>query len=227
MKKRLDDRRGHARFEIVGILSGTLEVWQRSKMINFSTGGALIESAVVLDIGKRIEGRVATGAQVREMPSDVCWAVSVRKPTTSKGQYRLGIAWAEPLVENDQLMTMGSRPLSRLPRSPERRRAGRFLPTDTLELSWPSWLTVELIDVSQSGVLIGSPASVPVQERGQLRLRFGERPFVGEIEIRRIDPRPHPRPGIGLGATFTSLDEANRGALCHFIGAGGRYPQPQ
>jgi hypothetical protein len=53
-------------------------------------------------------------------------------------------------------------------------------------------------------------------------LRLGPSAFVGEVEIRRVDARQPPRPGIWLGATFTTLDDANRGALARFLEAGGQ-----
>ena len=48
MKRRLADRRGRPRFEIVGELWGTLETVMGMPLVNISHGGALIESAVTL-----------------------------------------------------------------------------------------------------------------------------------------------------------------------------------
>jgi hypothetical protein len=48
MKRRLADRRGRPRFEIVGELWGTLETVIGMPLVNISHGGALIESAVSL-----------------------------------------------------------------------------------------------------------------------------------------------------------------------------------
>jgi hypothetical protein len=221
VKKRLDDRRSRVRFEIVGVLNGTLEVWQRCTMVNFSTGGALIESADLLEVGNRIDARLEIGGRMREVQSDVRRVATIPDRTIGKGRYQLGIEWGDRLSEDDRLVRSESVPQKSLARLPERRRSVRFLPSGRVEVSWPNGLTVELIDISECGVLVSSRGALPIGERGLLRLRLGPSAFVGEVEIRRVDARQPPRPGIWLGATFTTLDDANRGALDRFIEAGG------
>ena len=48
MKRRLGDRRGRPRFEIVGELWGTLETVLAMPLRNISPGGALVQSVVAL-----------------------------------------------------------------------------------------------------------------------------------------------------------------------------------
>jgi len=48
MKRRLGDRRGRPRFEIVGELWGTLDTVIGMPLVNIGTGGALVQSSVPL-----------------------------------------------------------------------------------------------------------------------------------------------------------------------------------
>lgn len=48
MKRRLADRRGRPRFEIVGDLWGTLETVMGMPLVDISHGGALVQSALTL-----------------------------------------------------------------------------------------------------------------------------------------------------------------------------------
>lgn len=51
MRRRLTDRRGRSRFEIVGDLTGTVEAAARLEICDVSLDGALVRSAVALQPG--------------------------------------------------------------------------------------------------------------------------------------------------------------------------------
>ena len=79
---------------------------------------------------------------------------------------------------------------------------------------------VQLLDISQSGALIGSDISFPVHTRGHFRTGLGGLPFSAEIVVKRHHPRPLPRSRAGLGAQFDSVDERNMRNLEQFLGRG-------
>ena len=55
-------------------------------------------------------------------------------------------------------------------------------------------------------------------ERGELRVRLGDRHFAAQIEAKRSDLRRGPHPLYHLAAAFISVDEASRLHLKEFIG---------
>ena len=101
---------------------------------------------------------------------------------------------------------------------PERRRADRIPTRDGSEISRPAWTTIELLDISTIGVLFVAPQEMAPGERGQLRIRLGDRGFVSEIEIQRVDRHPSVFKGYRIGAIFTALDDVHRVTLEEFVG---------
>jgi hypothetical protein len=76
MKRRLGDRRGRPRFEIVGDLWGTLDTVVGMPLVNIGRGGALVQSAVPLTpesvhhVALSCEGQhTPTSIQVRHVRS--------------------------------------------------------------------------------------------------------------------------------------------------------------
>jgi len=216
VKKRIGDRRRRPRFEIVGTLSGTLETWQRFRLVNLGPGGALIESLTPLVPGSRVNGRVIICGQVR----DVRATIRRVEPDGAQRKYHVAVEWGQPLEETDTLLTTDAVPQRRdTARHPiERRRALRVAPSNDPEIRWPTWSTVELIDISTSGVFFTSPVLLPAGERAQLRLRLGERSFSAEVEVRRGHAQGTRHSGFPLGAVFTVLDDASRFTLDDFLG---------
>lgn len=219
VKKRIGDRRRRPRFEIVGTLTGTLETWQRFQLVNLAAGGALIESQTALVPGSRINGRVMICDQLR----DVRATVRRVEPNDGEQRYRVAVEWGQALAENDALLTTDAVPHGRdMGRNiAERRRAPRVAPLHRREIRWPSWSTVELIDISTSGVFLTSPVALEAGERAQLRLRLGERSFNAEVEVRRGHAQGARRTGFPLGAVFTYVDDASRFTLDDFLGDQG------
>jgi hypothetical protein len=216
VKRRIGDRRRGARFEIVGTLSGTLETWQRFKLLDLGAGGALLESPTPLLPGSRVNGRVAICGQLR----DVRAIVRRVESEGTQQRYRVAIEWGQPLSENDMLLTAHQVPGRReLPRpGADRRRVMRVAPPSPAEIQWPAWATINLLDISTTGVLFTSPIALAPGEKGHLRLRLGDRSFNAEVEIRRGTPDGARGASYKVGASFVTLDEVSRFTLDEFLG---------
>lgn len=99
-------------------------------------------------------------------------------------------------------MTAGADDRRRWPRVP----VTRLVPDVSLPLS----ATVQLLDISETGVLLASGQSLDVGRRAQLRLRIGAEPLDVLVEVRRVTSA---RPGLSafrVGAAFVNLDEDSR-----------------
>jgi hypothetical protein len=218
LKKRIGDRRGRARFEIVGTLTGTLETVQRFKVRNVGAGGALVDSTVPLPLHSRITGRLAFRGQSREVRGEVRHITPLRDRADTM-RYLIGVQWEPPTRVADLL---GAEPVSPAAagarHTPERRTSARLPAVGDVEIGQPNWSTVELLDISTTGVLVASPVVVDVGGKAELRVRLGERSFAAQIEVKRTDSA---KTGLGshrLGAAFVGLDEGNRLNLEDFIG---------
>jgi hypothetical protein len=216
VKKRIGDRRRGPRFEIVGALSGTLETWQRCRLVNLGAGGALIESPSPLLPGSRVNGRLAIAGQLR----DVRAVVRRVDHDGAQQRYQVGVEWGQPLAESDTLLMpdAGTQRREKPTNMVERRRTVRVTPPSQSEIQWPSWSTIELIDISTTGVLFTSPLPLDAGHKGQLRMRLGERSFNAEVEIRRGQSERTQQTVYRLGAAFTSVDETSRFTLDDFLG---------
>jgi hypothetical protein len=216
-KKGIGDRRGRPRFEIVGTLTGTLETWRRLEIRNLGVGGALLDTSTPLLPGSRIGGRLSLRGRVREIRGEV------RHITTIVGRdatrYLVGVQWHTALSVADLESLETLRPVApSVAHVPERRASLRFLAGTDAELDQPTWSTVNLVDVSTTGVLFSSPVPLDVGERGELRVRFGEGSFAAQLEVRRTEVRKTPHLGYRAGAVFVSLDDVSRLHLEDFIG---------
>lgn len=215
MKKRIGDRRKGPRFEIVGVLGGTLETWQRFKLLNVGAGGALLEAPAPLLSGSRVNGRITMAGQMREVRA----LVRRVDPDETQQRYHVAVEWAQALADTDMLLAAGTSSPRRdhLPIA-DRRRSARIAPRTTSEIEWPTWSTVALVDISTTGVLFTSPVAVAVGEKGQIRMRLGDRTFNADVEVRRGQVQGTKHPGYRIGAAFSFLDEASRMALEDFLG---------
>ncbi len=215
MKKRIGDRRKGPRFEIVGVLGGTLETWQRLKLLNVGAGGALLEAPAPLLSGSRVNGRLTMAGQLREVRA----LVRRVDPDEAQQRYRVAVEWAQALADTDALLASGTSS-PRRDHSPiaDRRRSPRVAPRTTSEIEWPTWSTVALMDISTTGVLFTSPVALAVGEKGQIRMRLGDRTFNADVEVRRGQAQGTKHPGYRIGAAFSFLDEASRMALEDFLG---------
>jgi hypothetical protein len=214
VKKRIGDRRKVPRFEIVGALGGTLETWQRFKLLNVGAGGALLEAPAPLLSGSRVNGRVTMAGQLREVRA----LVRRVDPDASQQRYRVAVEWTQPLADTDTLLAADTTSPRQHLRIADRRRSARIAPRSPSEIEWPTWSTVTLVDISTSGVLFTSPVALAVGERGQIRMRLGDRTFSADVEIRRGQTQGAKHGGYRIGAVFSVLDEASRFALEDFLG---------
>jgi len=218
VKKRIGDRRGRGRFEIVGTLTGTLETLRRFKVRNVSAGGALIDTPVAFALHTRIAGRLTFKGQSREIRGEVRHIATVRE-TGEARRYVAGLEWEPSTRVDDLLSTEALTPAAgSARRNPERRADVRLIAGGDAEIGQPNWATVELIDISTTGVLVASTVQVETGERGELRVRLGERSFAAQIEVKRSDSPKAPHALYRLGAAFVSLDEGSRVHLEDFIG---------
>ena len=222
MRKRIGtDRRTRSRFEIVGTLSGTLETLQRLGVRNVGTGGALITARAAPPLGSRLTGRLAMNGQFVEIKAEVRHS-GVRRGRRDEDSHVIGIEWVDTDAAIAELLH-GEQAKPRrdsLRVGPERRRTPRVMPKDRAEINRPTWTTVELVDISASGVLFFGADSMAIGQKGQLRMRLGDNAFAGQIEVRRVNIQTTPSKGYRIGAVFSALDEASRETLEQFIGTG-------
>ena len=78
---------------------------------------------------------------------------------------------------------------------------------------------VQLLDISQSGALVGCDAPLPVGTRGHVRLGLAALPFTAEVAVKRHHPRTV-RAQIGLGTQFASMDDRSKQHLEQFLRRG-------
>lgn len=101
----------------------------------------------------------------------------------------------------------------------ERRRFPRVpIGKQVPDLSLPVSATVQLIDISETGVLLASWQPLDVGRRAQLRIRIGAEPLNVLVEVKRVASAP--RPGLAsyrLGAEFVNLDEESRQKIEGFL----------
>jgi c-di-GMP-binding flagellar brake protein YcgR len=79
---------------------------------------------------------------------------------------------------------------------------------------------VQLLDISQSGALLGCETGIPLGTRGQFRAGLGAAPFTAEVDVRRRQPRKLAKGQVGLGTQFTAMDERSRQNLDQFLRRG-------
>ena len=216
MGRGIGDRRSRARFEIVGTLTGTLQTWRRLEIKNLGLGGALLEATVPLSPGSRMGGRLVLRGRSTQVQAEVRHITTLVDRDTAR--YLMGVRWDSSERMADLINVEGMRPVQGGPREIERREAVRFVAGADAELEQPHWATVELLDVSTTGVLFSAPALVAVGERGELRARLGDASVSAQIEVRRTAPPKPPAQGHRVGASFVSLPEGSRMHLEDFIG---------
>jgi len=76
---------------------------------------------------------------------------------------------------------------------------------------------VQLLDISQSGALIGCETGLPIGTHGQIRAGLGNEPFHAEVAVKRHHVKSASRGQVGLGTVFGSMDDRSRRTLELFL----------
>jgi c-di-GMP-binding flagellar brake protein YcgR len=85
-------------------------------------------------------------------------------------------------------------------------------------MSLPTALTVQLLDISETGVLLSSSQRLTVGQRAQLRTRIGSEPMTLNVEVRRVsDATRHSRGPFRVGAQFVGLDDETQRKISRFL----------
>ena len=108
-RRKLGDRRGKPRFDIVGELPGTLETVLRVPMANISSGGALLQSHVALAPDSVHKVTLSAGGQDFITPVRVR---HVRETTSADGErgFLIGVEFIalDPVLLGHMAELMGS-----------------------------------------------------------------------------------------------------------------------
>jgi len=108
-RRKLGDRRGKPRFDIVGDLPGTLETVLRLPMENISSGGALLQSHVALAPDSVHKVTLSAGGQDFITPVKVRY---VREMTLADGErsFLIGVEFIslDPVLLGHMAQLMGS-----------------------------------------------------------------------------------------------------------------------
>ncbi len=88
-KDRLGDRRGELRFEIIGQLWGSLEVYERLPLRNLGRGGALVESLLPLSTDTVHGVRLVLDQRTSELQARVRHVRALREASGEK--YLVGL----------------------------------------------------------------------------------------------------------------------------------------
>jgi hypothetical protein len=99
----------------------------------------------------------------------------------------------------------------------ERRRHPRAQPPDVQRIRLDLKHRVQLLDISQSGALLGCDVPLPAGTCGLLRTLLTSGSLVAEFEIRREHPGVVVAGQSRVGAMFVAMDEASRRSLNQFL----------
>src|SRR5262245_61167753 len=91
----------------------------------------------------------------------------------------------------------------------ERRRSPRYPVFGGEPAILPLSLSVQLLDISKTGVLILASQYAKEGSRGRLRFNLGGQPFSAEVEIRAVSLGAGGN-GYKIGARFVDLSEEHR-----------------
>ena len=78
---------------------------------------------------------------------------------------------------------------------------------------------VQLLDISQSGALLGveGAGGLPVGSRGQFRAGLAAMPFSAEVMVRRQHVRSPAKKQVTVGTQFAVMDERSKQNLDQFL----------
>jgi hypothetical protein len=97
----------------------------------------------------------------------------------------------------------------------ERRRRARLAVPDGRDLLVALSAPLDVVEISDRGVLLTSAWGLDAGRRGELRVVLGDEPFVAEVEVRRCESGPD---GYRVAAVFCQCDERHREHIQRFLG---------
>jgi predicted GH43/DUF377 family glycosyl hydrolase len=103
----------------------------------------------------------------------------------------------------------------------ERRRYPR-IPVDAAPpvITLPMSATVQVLDISETGVLLASSQPLGIGRRANLKVRLGAEPLALQVEVKRVLPNiNNTRTAYRMGAAFVDLDDTTKKKLETFLRA--------
>jgi c-di-GMP-binding flagellar brake protein YcgR len=100
----------------------------------------------------------------------------------------------------------------------QRKHARAHVKGNAVELSLSAQNTVQVLDISQTGMLLSAPQPLAIGQRAQIKTRLGAEPVTLPVVVRRVTNGI--RTGHGsyrLGCEFVGLDEENRKKIGRFL----------
>jgi hypothetical protein len=105
----------------------------------------------------------------------------------------------------------------------ERRRFPRTTVAAGHELRMPLQMTVQLLDISASGVLVAAPQPLEAGTVAEIQTRLGADPVLMQVEVKRAAPDAaagKPAGRYRLGSRLVNIDEAGRRSIQKFLHEG-------
>jgi hypothetical protein len=98
----------------------------------------------------------------------------------------------------------------------DRRRTRRLTVDARFDCRFELRARVRLLDISASGVLLASDATLPVESAAQLKAVLATARFSPNLKVRRIAPLPR-NEGTHLGTVFADMDAESQRSLDAFL----------
>lgn len=212
VKKRLGERRTKPRFDIVGLLVGTVESWPRYSVLNVGPFGALVKATWPFPLGTRLGGTLAIRG--RRLPIRAV-VRRVARGTDPEGRpwCWVGLEWVDGPIAMDEFVEYVDRDDRAGPEGLNRRKGPRWFAEGRADVEFGLTLSVSILDVSSEGMLFSASMPLDAGVRGRMRTRIGGEDFASDFEVRRSGGPADVRGAWRMGARFGSLDEQSRKGL--------------
>jgi hypothetical protein len=93
----LADRRARIRYEVIGVLRGTLELSEPARVLNISGGGALLETTTPIPVGSTQAVHMTIDGHPARITSRVRHLSRIGQPP--KESYAIGVEFVSPPAE--------------------------------------------------------------------------------------------------------------------------------
>ena len=98
----------------------------------------------------------------------------------------------------------------------ERRRGPRVNVEAQVDCRFEMRAKVKLVDISATGALLSTDATLPVESAGQLKAVLATTRFSPTLKVQRTVPLPR-NEGAQLGTVFLGMDDESRKSLEAFL----------